>query len=469
MADKHTGNEIVKNEEECWKSLKAKYASTSNYKVFKIFDLNKNGIISTDEFKEQMRTELKDLTEDQINMMVKTVDINGNGKIDYGEFMERMNAAEKTVKTVQECWKILKEKYAYTNNNKVFNNFDDNQNGEISADEFKKHIKKELKDLTNKEIDMMVKSVDINDNGIIDYDEFMEKMNEAEYDNGVAHGNGVGHSDKTVKTVEECWKSLKSKNVNRSNNKVFDRFDESQDGIISADEFKKHMKKELEDLTEDEIDMMVKSVDIDGDGFIDYDEFMEKMNAAEKKVKTVQECWKILKEKYAYTNNNKVFDRFDDSQDGIISADEFKKQVKKELKDLTDKEIDMMVKSVDISGDGLIDYDEFMEKMNEAEYDNGVAHGNGVDHSDLTVKNEEECWKILKAKFGYKSNNKIFDNFDDDGDGIISADEFKKHLKTLPDLDLTDKEIDMMVKAADTDGDGDIDYTELMDKLNAAE
>ena len=48
------------------------------------------------------------------------------------------------------------------------------------------------------------------------------------------------------------------------------------DGLISADELKPVISKFWdENLTDDEVGMMIKEVDIDGDGQVNYDEFIQ--------------------------------------------------------------------------------------------------------------------------------------------------------------------------------------------------
>ena len=49
-----------------------------------------------------------------------------------------------------------------------------------------------------------------------------------------------------------------------------------------------------------------------------------------------------------------------------------------------------------------------------------------------------------------------FEVFDRDGNGTISADELRHLMKSIGE-DLTDQDIDEMIKEADKDGDGNID------------
>ena len=71
----------------------------------------------------------------------------------------------------------------------------------------------------------------------------------------------------------------------------------------------------------------------------------------------------------------------------------------------------------------------------------------------------------LVQRLGEQEDNpevrKAFRMFDTDGDGSITAGEFKKTMRKLG-LRLTDGQIYAMVEEADVNGDGEIDYKEFM-------
>ena len=55
---------------------------------------------------------------------------------------------------------------------------------------------------------------------------------------------------------------------------IFDIFDETGDGTISNDEIGKVMQGLGENQSEEEIDMLIKEIDYDDDGEVDFDEFV---------------------------------------------------------------------------------------------------------------------------------------------------------------------------------------------------
>ena len=57
-----------------------------------------------------------------------------------------------------------------------------------------------------------------------------------------------------------------------------------------------------------------------------------------------------------------------------------------------------------------------------------------------------------------------FDQFDADGSGAIDSSEIKKVCESLG-VDVTKNEIDDLIKSADTDGDGKIQYEEFKNAI----
>ena len=56
--------------------------------------------------------------------------------------------------------------------------------------------------------------------------------------------------------------------------------------------------------------------------------------------------------------------------------------------------------------------------------------------------------------------------FDTNGDGVISREELKAMMLNLGE-DLSDRDIDSMIKAVDTDGDGMVNFEEFVNLLDA--
>jgi Ca2+-binding EF-hand superfamily protein len=103
---------------------------------------------------------------------------------------------------------------------------------------------------TKQELEDMLNEVDIDKNGTIDFDEFVALM---------------GQKFQNRDTEEELQLAFKV-------------FDKNNDGFISHSELKQMMHNLGENLTDDQIAEMIREADIDGDGQINYNEFLKMMS-----------------------------------------------------------------------------------------------------------------------------------------------------------------------------------------------
>ncbi|KAF3576228.1 hypothetical protein DY000_02032454 [Brassica cretica] len=102
--------------------------------------------------------------------------------------------------------------------------------------------------------------------------------------------------------------------------------------------------------TEAELQDMINEVDADGNGTIDFPEFLNLMARKMKDTDSEEE----LKE---------AFRVFDKDQNGFISAAELRHVMTNLGEKLTDEEVDEMIKEADVDGDGQINYEEFVKVM----------------------------------------------------------------------------------------------------------
>merc|ERR1719333_216569 len=95
---------------------------------------------------------------------------------------------------------------------------------------------------------------------------------------------------------------------------------------------------------------MINEVDADGNGTIDFTEFLSLMARKMKDTDTEEE----LREAF------KVFDK---DNNGFISAAELRHVMTNLGEKLTDEEVDEMIREADIDGNGQVNYDEFVKMM----------------------------------------------------------------------------------------------------------
>ncbi|KAK6136899.1 hypothetical protein DH2020_029344 [Rehmannia glutinosa] len=130
---------------------------------------------------------------------------------------------------------------------------------------------------------------------------------------------------------------------------VFNKFDSNKDGKISPEEYKAILKALGKgNLLTKEVQKIFEVADLDGDGFIDFNEFVE----VQKKgggVKTV--------------DLHRAFQAFDKDNDGKITVGEVYELLRKLGERCSFQDCQKMVRAVDNNGDGVIDSDEFMSMM----------------------------------------------------------------------------------------------------------
>ncbi|VVC36122.1 EF-Hand 1, calcium-binding site,EF-hand domain pair,EF-hand domain [Cinara cedri] len=128
---------------------------------------------------------------------------------------------------------------------------------------------------------------------------------------------------------------------------AFMLFDKDQDGRITEAELGVVMRSLGQRPTETDLRGMVKEVDQDGNGSIEFDEFLLMMARKLKAIDGEEEM-------------HHAFNVFDKNGDGFITFDELKRVMCSIGERLTDEEIEDMIKEADLNGDKKIDYKEFI-------------------------------------------------------------------------------------------------------------
>ena len=100
----------------------------------------------------------------------------------------------------------------------------------------------------------------------------------------------------------------------------------------------------------EEIKKMISDIDKDGNGNIDFNEFLEMMTAK-------------MSERDSREEILKAFRLFDDDETGKITLKNLKRVAKEIGENMTEEELMEMIEEADRDGDGEIDQDEFLRIM----------------------------------------------------------------------------------------------------------
>ncbi|KAI8570700.1 hypothetical protein RHMOL_Rhmol01G0056600 [Rhododendron molle] len=150
----------------------------------------------------------------------------------------------------------------------VFATFDKNKDGFITKQELRVSMRNVGVDMSEAEAAEMVEKVDSNGDGLIDFDEFCELFDSMAGGDRASVGGGGGEEAGEGGGGEGDFMK-----------EAFDVFDGDRDGLITVEELGLVLSslgmKEGERL--ESCKEMIRKVDVDGDGMVNFDEFKEMM------------------------------------------------------------------------------------------------------------------------------------------------------------------------------------------------
>ncbi|XP_058874875.1 calcium-binding protein 2-like isoform X4 [Acipenser ruthenus] len=133
--------------------------------AFREFDKNRKGFVSCKDLGECMRTMGYMPTEMELIELSQQI---SGGKVDFDDFVELMGP-----KMLAETADMIGVKELRD----AFRQFDSNKDGQISTAELREAMKKLMgQQLNPREIDEIVKDVDLNGDGLVDFEEFVRMM-----------------------------------------------------------------------------------------------------------------------------------------------------------------------------------------------------------------------------------------------------------------------------------------------------
>merc|ERR1719469_214603 len=129
---------------------------------------------------------------------------------------------------------------------------------------------------------------------------------------------------------------------------AFALFDKDGDGTITADELNIVMRSLGRKPTMEELRAMIAEVDDDGNESIEFPEFLKLMASKLQDTDSVEE----MREAFL------VFDR---DKSGSVSASELKHVMNNLGEQVTNEEVEEMIREADADGDGELSFDDFLQ------------------------------------------------------------------------------------------------------------
>ena len=241
--------------------------------------------------------------------------------------------------------------------------------------------------------------------------------------------------------------------------KLFEKFDENDDGTIDSDELRKGLLSlNLADLPPSQVDRLVSEIDADGNGVIDLDEFDQILMGDDTGTDDEEQDDESSAEPdVEVTTEDEEEPTVEEAEETIVVVHELEDA---EEEALDDEESD---ESHDIDDEEFDLEDDDIEE--ESDEDESVE--------DDQIEEEQDSHRPLAALAALAdlmdehdiSAQRLFNELDADGNGMISVNELKTMVEEKYGDVLEIEQVQSIMEGTDGDGDGMIDITEFISSM----
>ena len=141
-----------------------------------------------------------------------------------------------------------------------------------------------------------------------------------------------------------------SENKIKEYKSVFDLNDNNKDGNVTLDELANILKAINISSSDEEIKEIIMELELEGNDEINFENFVSIINRRDKDVDNEEEVIKAFK-------------FFDKEGNGLININELKNIMLSVGKNISEEELNDMLKEADIDMDGYINYEEFIRSL----------------------------------------------------------------------------------------------------------
>lgn len=258
---------------------------------------------------------------------------------------------------------------------------------------------------------------------------------------------------------------------------LFKKFDTNNDNLIDSSELKTGLLSlNLADLPPSQVERLVNTIDEDGDGQIDLSELHETITGVKyESEEMVQPSTDTEPEKD--DSVDEVDGDSDEDEEPLESIDEdsdegseMDESIEDSMDVDPDEEDDDVLESDEVEDEPVDESEEIEDFVDEELGEGYVAEMDDVlDEIDDEIQSPQSILQLISDAMDESgdSPNKFFNALDNDGNGQISAAEFKESISDLIGSEVTHKDIESFLSDADEDNDGTIDIIEFVEILES--
>ena len=397
----------------------------------------------------------------------------------------------------------------------LFRDWDDDGNGMVSKEEFRKAMGLLGFNVPAKDIDALFDSWDPDGSGVLSLDELRHELRDhktaariAEFKAKEAKRQmllqGLDIDEDSEKSVAEQLREALAKSAVRVID-LFNDWDTDGNGKISKEEFRKAMGLLGFNVPAKDIDALFDSWDPDGSGVLLLGELDRQLSEEKAQIEAQRKARALKRAQAAQektllqgfdvdedsdksvadqlrdalsqssTRVIELFRDWDDDGNGMVSKEEFHKAMGLLGFNVPAKDIDALFDSWDPDGSCVLSLDELRHELRDhktaariAEFKAKEAKRQmllqGLDIDEDSEKSVAEQLREALAKSAVRVID-LFNDWDTDGNGKISKEEFRKAMGLLG-FNVPAKDIDALFDSWDPDGSGVLSLGELDKQLS---
>jgi len=333
-------------------------------KLFQIADKNGDGVLQPPEFELLLQTSGFQFDQEMIERMFDQVDTNHDGVIEYSEFLHMMAPVargeeyeEQALNPEEYTEEELQEYFS-----QIFQIADANGDGVLQPEEVRKLLDLCGFGFDDATLSRVMAAADINNDGVIEYEEFVPLMCNLinQYAEQQPDTQASKHSEEDL---TEYFKQ------------IFQMADQDGNGVLDPMEFTKLLTMSGLNLSATTILEIIRQADINHDGVIEYDEFVDSVaslakmdgrNCPKQEVDIMESvAWHQLEGVEFEQYLSRLFQIGDQNGDGVLQPMEFLELMCLSGQRFPDDMILKLFLGADLNHDGVIDYNEYIAKMKE--------------------------------------------------------------------------------------------------------